>query len=149
MGEVEGTSLTGDSGCYLLVIKLDGACLLSLGRRSVSLSAGFYGYVGSAQRALAARLARHRRPLSAKKSRWHIDGLLAHGRLEATLVWPLSRPGECWLAGRLLREPGVKLAARRFGSSDCRCPGHLVAFAKPPDLEAIKRIRLPKGLRLD
>ncbi len=140
--------LTADRGCYLLIVEIDELCSLGIGRAVETLAPGLYGYAGSAQRGLAARLARHARPPEDKRARWHIDHLLARGRVEAALAYPLQRPGECWLAECLAREPGVGRAARGFGASDCRCPGHLVAFRKPPDLEALQGMALPRELLL-
>lgn len=148
MRAYSGPGLAGDRGCYLLLVRLAKPIRLVISRKVVSLPAGVYGYVGSAQKSLAARVARHLRPPDSKRTRWHIDRLLARAQVEAALVFPLTRPGECWLAERLCKEPGVSLAARGFGSSDCCCPGHLLAFSKPPDLEDLRDLSLPKGLRL-
>jgi Uri superfamily endonuclease len=148
MPKPRAPGLPGDRGCYLLVVRLRRACGLKIGERSLTLQAGLYGYAGSAQRALAARLARHLRFEREKRPRWHIDRLLARSEVEAVLVYPLIRPGECWLAGRLSKEAGVSLAARGFGSSDCRCPGHLLKFSDPPYMEALEGLALPEELRL-
>lgn len=141
--------MAGDMGCYLLFLRLGGPCRLRVGRRPVALGPGVYAYAGSAQRGLAARIARHLKPARAKRPRWHIDHLLARSDVEAVLLYPLSRPGECWLADRVSREPGASLAALGFGSSDCRCPGHLLRLHELPDLEALRGMSLPEELRLE
>ncbi len=147
MGAYSGSALAGDRGCYLLLVRLDEPVRIPLRRKLVGLPAGIYGYVGSAQKNMAARVARHLRSPESKRARWHIDRLLACARVEDVLTFPLTRPGECWLAARLCKEPGVSLAARGFGSSDCGCPGHLLAFSKPPDLKALRGIPLPEEFR--
>jgi Uri superfamily endonuclease len=124
-------------GHYLLLVRLPAAGGLRIGARVMPFAAGWYVYAGSAQGpgGLAARLARHQR--AEKRPHWHIDWLLAAAKL--TAIW--ARPGatgrECgWatalVAGGGRRQPG------RFGSGDCRCAGHLVWFAAPPDLAALR-----------
>jgi Uri superfamily endonuclease len=98
----------------------------------VDLRRGWYAYIGSAQRGRDARVARHRQ--TGKPLRWHADYLF--DRHPATLAWTLDVPGEaddgaegpaeCRLAA-LLATFG-RVAGRRFGASDCGCPGHLVEF---------------------
>jgi Uri superfamily endonuclease len=43
---------------------------------------------------------------------------------------------ECALAESVARLPGAR-RWRRFGSSDCRCAGHLASFARPPRLDLV------------
>jgi len=88
--------------------------------------AGRYVYVGSAlgSGGLAARLARHRR--SEKKLHWHIDYFLRHARILAVRVDGSGLRLECAWVRRMLRSPGTRVAARRLGASDCRCPAHLL-----------------------
>jgi len=92
----------------------------ALGR--VELDAGRYVYVGSAQRGLRQRVERHFR--RRKKTHWHIDYLTLRREPELAVAWELERAGECRLARVLLqRWPAAWVG---FGSSDCRCPAHLV-----------------------
>ena len=64
-----------DSGHYLLVLRLSQPRELRVGALGeIRFLAGDYVYVGSAQRALAARVARHRRRHD-KRFHWHIDSL--------------------------------------------------------------------------
>ncbi len=83
---------------------------------------GLYLYAGSAKRGLAARLARHLR--KRKPLRWHIDRLTVAGKVVGAAVGTWRSGLECRVAEALARRWG--LAAAGFGSSDCRCPGHLV-----------------------
>ena len=87
---------------------------------------GWYAYVGSARRGRDARVARHRR--AAKPLRWHADYLFS--RHPAGRAWLVdTRVSECELAARL----GGRVVPR-FGSSDCRCGGHLVWLPRLADL---------------
>jgi Uri superfamily endonuclease len=95
----------------------------------VTLERGWYAYVGSAARAREARVARHL--ARDKPLRWHADYLFAaHPAVRAWLVDGAA--GECALAAALAALPGAERRPRRFGAGDCRCPGHLVRFARRP-----------------
>ena len=100
---------------------------------------GHYCYVGSAQRALAARLARHLRR-SGKTVRWHIDYLRRRTRAVGVLAWEGDGEAECELS-RAVGEL-ADATVRRFGSSDCGCPGHLHYFTGDP-VPALDRLTLP------
>lgn len=120
-------------GSYLLLLRLARPTSLTVGRLGrLALAAGWYVYVGSALGGLGPRLWRHRR--RAKPRHWHVDAL----REATSLVAIAARLGperiECQVAARLAERPDARLAAARFGASDCRCPGHLIAFGQPPDL---------------
>jgi len=117
-----------DRGCYLLLLDLPRDRRIQVGRLGrIAFKKGTYVYVGSAQRGLAARIARHLR--RRKRLYWHIDYLRAAcGRVTALPIRS-SRREECDVARALaaLLEPGPP----GFGSSDCRCPTHL--FRSPTD----------------
>ncbi len=124
-------------GVYVVVFVLGRATTLRVGRLGAfRLSAGRYAYVGSAQRGLAARIARHGK--RAKPLRWHVDYLSRRARLEAAYAWPLAKPAECRLAAAVGRLSGAALAVPRFGASDCRCLGHLYRLAGPLDPAALR-----------
>ena len=111
-----------DSGIYIAVFRLTRPCEVRVGRLGCcSLKRGVYLYVGSAQKNLAARLARHKR--RDKPLRWHIDYLSAQAEMLGAMIVPAAKSRECEVAGQLAR--WFDLAVRRFGSSDCNCPGHL------------------------
>ncbi len=124
-------------GTYVLLIQLESGEEITVGRLGTfSFPAGYYLYVGSAlgSGGLAARLARHRG--SDKRPRWHVDYLLAHGHLLE--IWQASgqERREClWAAGA--RKMGGAMPVPGFGSSDCRCPAHLIYFAAKPDCSAL------------
>jgi Uri superfamily endonuclease len=86
--------------------------------------AGRYIYTGSALSGLECRLARHRR--HEKKRHWHIDYLLEHACIEEITLLQTRERLECALNAEALARPGARVIAARFGSSDCRCPAHLV-----------------------
>jgi len=118
-------------GVYLLLLQLDRSQRISVGRSGVRRFArGFYAYVGSALNGLGPRVNRH---FSRNKRRfWHIDYLLDKARIYDVVLIPVKDKLECALAGALKEE---LLCIRRFGSSDCSCPGHLFFAAERNELE--------------
>jgi sugar fermentation stimulation protein A len=111
-----------DSGVYIAVFRVDRRLRTRVGHLGgCTFKRDVYLYVGSAQRNLRARLARHAR--RDKPLRWHIDFLSAQAIMLGAAMYPGPKSRECeladWLRGRLAT------AIPRFGSSDCRCPGHL------------------------
>ncbi|MGE3271411.1 MAG: DUF123 domain-containing protein [Chloroflexota bacterium] len=98
----------------------------------VCLPAGWYVYIGSALGGLGARISRHAR--QEKRPHWHIDYLLAAGRLDTVAVHVGTARIECATAQAVARLPGGRLPVPRFGASDCRCSAHLVSFQTAPDL---------------
>lgn len=118
-------------GTYVLVLHLPSRRDVVVGgARSYLFDAGYYYYCGSALNGLEARLARHYR--QEKCLRWHVDYFLRLASISA--VWAVrgSVRLEC-CAQRALSDLGC-LPIRGFGSSDCRCPGHLLAAPDPPGL---------------
>lgn len=88
---------------------------------------GWYAYVGSAERARRARVARHLAP--AKPLRWHADYLF--GAAPARRAWLVDTPSsECELADGLAWLPGAQRRPPRFGSGDCACAGHLIRLGR-------------------
>lgn len=106
---------------------------------------GYHLYVGRARRGLGARLARHLR--SDKRLRWHIDYLLAVGTIQEVWVAESAEPPECAWASALSTLPGAAIAMPGFGSSDCRCPGHLVYVPQRPAARDMCRL-LPRAAKL-
>ncbi len=112
-------------GSYQLILYLPKATTLQVGRLGTSLfPAGRYVYTGSALNGVETRLARHQR--QNKKLHWHIDYLLRHARIMSITVFPTPQKIECALNRKMLRRSGTQVIAQGFGSSDCRCPSHLV-----------------------
>lgn len=116
-------------GVYVLVARVRREHVLKhriLG--NLRLRPGYYAYVGRARRGLAARLARHARSRRrGKRLFWHVDYFLELADLEEIWVLPLAA-GECALAASLEESGGERGGLAGFGSSDCRCPGHLLFF---------------------
>jgi len=125
-----------DRGCYLLLLDLARDRRIEIGRLGrFTFRKGTYVYVGSAERGLGARLARHLR--RRKRFHWHIDYLRAACGQVAALPIRSSRRQECDVARAVaaVLEPGPA----GFGSSDCRCPTHL--FWSPGDPLALPAFR--------
>ena len=115
-----------DAGIYFLLIRLDKAVSLAIaGRRSV-LPAAWYVYVGSAQRHLARRIARHCR--TRKRLHWHVDHLLRCGRVVAVRVLDGAPRGmEAACADLWLRHADF-VPVRKFGATDSPSFAHLTGF---------------------
>jgi sugar fermentation stimulation protein A len=85
---------------------------------------GIYLYIGSARNGLLGRIARHLR--SKTKIFWHIDYFLQKARIEE--IW--VRNGyfdECQILSEV--KNSIKnscFPSKKFGSTDCRCPSHLI-----------------------
>jgi len=114
-----------DRGLYILVFSLKSPCMIGPGRLGKrEFLQGRYLYIGRAKKGLKSRLQRHIR--KEKKLFWHIDYLLPHACFEK--IW--LRPGffeECPTASKILSASrNAFLPVPGFGSSDCRCPGHLI-----------------------
>lgn len=108
-------------GSYVLLVRLPHAVTLTAGRLPERVyRAGWYAYTGSALKGLKARLNRYLDP--ARKRYWHIDYLLEHGEAAGAWLFPGRERLECRLAARLREEFA---AVPAFGSTDCRCGGHL------------------------
>ncbi len=124
-------------GAYLLAIDLGRHLVLAISTLpGAVLAPRRYVYAGSAYGpgGLRARLARHFRP--GKAIHWHVDRLVAAGRVVAAL----AEPGgvECALLARVLGRAGCDLPVPGFGSSDCRrCAAHLAAVPADFDLQAV------------
>jgi Uri superfamily endonuclease len=130
-------------GTYVLLLRLDNPGLIRVGRLGEYVfPAGWYVYVGSAHGpgGLATRLARHRRRAAdGKRLRWHVDYLLERAYLVE--VWSVvsGQRLECEWARVFVDAPGAEIPVPRFGSSDCRCPAHLIYFATHP-VDALSRV---------
>ena len=124
--------LPSGPGSYALLIRLESPQAVAVGRLGrINFDAGWYVYVGSAQRGLAGRVNRHMR--QHKKLHWHVDYLLERATL-SEVIWALSDERlECRIANALQRQ-GVVSSISRFGASDCRCPSHLFHSPNPQAL---------------
>ncbi len=124
-------------GTYVLFLALEEDERIPVGRKGEFVfPAGVLAYVGSARGpgGLAARLARHQR--HPKPQVWHIDFLRPFAHPIATWWATGIDRRECVWAEMLARMPGASRPVPGFGTSDCRCPAHLVHFPALPDREA-------------
>ena len=113
-----------DSGLYVIELILAREHQIKVGKRDIEkYPAGAYFYIGSAQRNLAKRVARHRKRIKTK--RWHIDYLRAYCRFAGFTVYEGERD-ECELVNCVAKERRGNILHPGFGASDCRCNGHLV-----------------------
>ena len=141
-----------EPGTYALLLKLDKQEKITVGKLGTfDFPVGYYLYVGSAlgPGGLRARLARHRRgsksslqsrsSRTGKKLHWHIDYLLQRAQLIE--VWSVASEErlECRWGEVASRLAGAQVPVQGFGSSDCRCPAHLIYFSARPDREQFER----------
>lgn len=127
-----------NKGTYILVIELTKTQRIRAGKLpGTEFKKGMYLYTGRAKRALQARLKRHLR--SQKKAHWHIDFLLNKAHIKE--IWIKENFSEECQTVKRIREifPSVQLAQNGFGSSDCRCSGHLLYSLN--GLEELKSVR--------
>jgi len=119
-------------GSYQLLLKLDRDQTIEVSKLGTfEFPAGYYVYTGSAMNGLDARIARH---LSrSKKLHWHIDFLLEKCAILRYAIRESSERRECELGRATLAEPGARVVAKGFGSSDCKCISHLVYFEAEPE----------------
>jgi len=118
-----------DGGLYILLLHLNRRKRLEVGSLGYrDFPSGWYAYAGSAHRALSQRLDRHLCLI--KRPRYHVDVLRAAADHARALAIRATRRGECELASAL---HSIAVSSMpRFGSYDCRCPGHLFYFADDP-----------------
>ncbi|WP_050615320.1 GIY-YIG nuclease family protein [Bacillus testis] len=83
--------------------------------------AGNYVYIGSAKKHIEKRIERHMS--TDKKLRWHIDYFRPACTVTYVKTYPENK-GECALAAEFARHGSCY--PKQFGSSDCRCGGHLI-----------------------
>ncbi len=113
-----------DSGLYCVVVGLGSKRRIRIGALGViDFEVGVYLYIGSAKRGLGARVARHKKRV--KPLRWHIDYLRRHCKWMGVTMYN-GMTGECELVDKIKMLINGHVAVNSFGSSDCRCPGHLI-----------------------
>ncbi|MCH2518692.1 MAG: GIY-YIG nuclease family protein [Dehalococcoidia bacterium] len=118
-------------GIYVLIFHLSRDVPVAVGRLGeLDFQTGWYGYVGSGKSGVKARVRRHLR--SHNRPHWHLDYLLPLGQPTAAVIGYTDDSLECPLARRLEQRCQV---IPRFGSSDCRCPGHLFHSSRQASLE--------------
>lgn len=129
----QSSNLPTCGGVYMLLIRVRRAGRIVLQRCQWDMRAGWYVYVGSAQRGLRARIARHLR--AEKRLHWHIDYLLQMGSVVAVRIVPgAPRDEEARLARAWSRVRGGT-PVPDFGASDSPAASHLVYFRRRADVE--------------
>jgi Uri superfamily endonuclease len=129
-----------DRGTYILLLELEKSQKIKPGKLAEAyFKKGIYVYVGRARKGLKTRLRRHAR--KEKKLFWHIDYLLRKAKLRE--IWTRKNVfDECRTVSNLLDSfPSPSQVHKGFGSSDCRCPGHLLHVSSP---KRELRLRLQK-----
>lgn len=128
-------------GTYALVLKLDRPSTVTVGKLGThSFPPGYYLYIGSALGGIRSRVRRHVR--GGERLHWHIDYLR---RVAAVVeVWYLASPErlECRWYRAAASMDGAQVPVVGFGSSECRCPSHLLHSPVKPSFE---RFRLQLG----
>lgn len=117
-----------DKGIYCLVIESKKDQTIIIPKfKNIQFPAGFYYYIGSAQKNMYSRIERHLR--KEKKIHWHIDYLTSEKDFEIVEYYTLAdkcRSYECEFSQDLFNSFGLKVIVLRFGSSDCtECKSHL------------------------
>ena len=118
-------------GTYILIIKVKRRIKdLKIGKLGrITFKKGYYLYVGSALGRSASLENRIKRHLSKKKKlRWHIDYLLARqeAEIESVIIIPSKKRTECLVSKSIERI--ADKTVKGFGSTDCKCKGHLHYF---------------------
>lgn len=116
------------AGSYLLVLYLRRKTSIRVGRLGeLNFPRGWYYYAGSAfgPGGLKARLSHHCKPL--QRFHWHIDYLRAHAELRGLWFQTADNFEHRW-SRALSQLPKAVVPVAGFGSSDCRCPSHLIYF---------------------
>jgi endonuclease-3 len=123
-----------DRGLYVLVLKLKKNWKIKPGQLpETKFKRGTYLYVGRAKHGLRKRLERHLR--EDKALFWHVDYFLQVAKVKDIWV-KLNSFNECRMVRQIRKS--VKdsvIPLKKFGASDCRCPGHLLYLPEIRDLK--------------
>jgi len=110
-------------GTYVLFIEVSKDVTLEIGSLGrIKFTKGFYIYIGSAfgPGGLVKRVERHFR--NEKKLFWHIDYLLNSSSTEiAAVAWTVNQQ----ISQEIDKLSDLVTTINHFGSSDCKCTGHL------------------------
>ncbi|WP_198002061.1 GIY-YIG nuclease family protein [Caldivirga maquilingensis] len=120
--------LSVERGTYVLILKVSAPVSVKVASLGwVTLSEGYYAYVGSAKVGVKTRVGRHLRLVRLKtgKLRWHLDYILVNNSVEPySIIYVNESFIEHEVAQALLECRDTEVAARGFGSSDCNCVSH-------------------------
>lgn len=110
-------------GIYLLIVSVNKKISVKVGALGTAIfDKGLYVYVGSAQRSLHKRIARHFK--RGKRKFWHIDYLLSNDAAEILKVYikEADKKEECRIAEKI---SAIGIPVKGFGACDCKCKSHL------------------------
>jgi Uri superfamily endonuclease len=115
-------------GIYCLILRCtEPTTIPCIKFKNTLFPAGYYYYIGSAQKNLSTRIERHIRRI--KKIHWHIDYLTTHKNfsvIEVLILRDKKKSCECKLSQDFLINFKTKIIASGFGNSDCnKCKTHL------------------------
>jgi len=131
--QITPQQLPREPGSYLLMLRLPDFREIQVGRLGrLGFAPGWYLYAGSAfgPGGLAARLGHHFKPV--QKPHWHIDYLRAEAMVMEAWIALGSPCREHEWAAALSKAPCSGKRVGGFGSSDCRCPSHLLYCKRRP-----------------
>lgn len=137
-----------DKGTYALVIHLENDSTSAVGKLGEFVfPRGYYMYCGSALGGLDARIKRHLS--SDKQLHWHIDYLLQYA--DVVEVWYIisDQRLECVLCDEARQLFDSADVAPGFGSTDCRCPSHLLYLKTKPSIEPFDERLRGRGFTLN
>lgn len=137
-------------GIYALCLNIEKDICVKVGALGyIALEKGGYVYVGSALNSMEPRLLRHIRKSMGNvgKLHWHIDYLLINRavRIANIFIKETLEKEECSLAEHVGLH-GVSVSG--FGSSDCRCEGHLFSVDDFGFLEGFGLVEWSNGVDL-
>ena len=136
-----------EKGTYALIIAVESETTIVVGRLGeFAFPTGYYIYVGSARGGLFQRVRRHLR--EDKRLRWHVDYLLEHAKVVEVWYALGDERRECQWASTAKEMPHGRIIVPGFGSSDCRCPSHLIYLPHLPSFELFQKRLGDEGRRL-
>ena len=127
-------TIKAEQGIYCLILEcVKPASIHCEKYKNVIFPAGFYYYIGSAQKNLSSRINRHLK--REKKIHWHIDYLTMHPDFSiknVLLFKSKTKSYECKLSQDFAGKFKLQIIAPGFGSSDCnKCISHLYYGTSP------------------
>ena len=131
-------------GLYAILMVISQQILIDIGKLgSTTFHRGMYLYIGRGSGKSSSIQNRVKRHSSiSKKKFWHIDYLTADPKVDVktAIASVTGEITECQLAQKLLRDLKAEQTIRGFGSSDCRCTGHLLYLPLPKKKVDFKKI---------
>lgn len=133
-----------EKGTYALVMALKSEATIAVGKLGrYKFPTGHYVYFGSARGGLSGRVVRHLRV--DKPFHWHIDYLIQFADIVEVWYDIGDEQRECLWCQVAREMPNAQILIPGFGSSDCRCPAHLIYFSSPPSFELFRQILEGRG----